>query len=157
MIERIPFGRTGRDGSRVIFGAAALGAMRQDRADAILELLMRFGINHIDTAASYGESELRVGAWMSRHRDRFFLATKTGERGHAGAKASIEASRRRLKVDCIDLMIPLSVGYDLDNGIMIVDIEINRFWLLATVSNVIVWFSVEFEADALEAFGNVVG
>jgi len=104
MIERIPFGRTGRDGSRVIFGAAALGAMRQDRADAILELLMRFGINHIDTAASYGESELRVGAWMSRHRDRFFLATKTGERGHAGAKASIEASRRRLKVDCIDLI-----------------------------------------------------
>ena len=104
MIERIPFGRTGHDGSRVIFGAAALGAMRQDRADAILELLMRFGINHIDTAASYGESELRVGAWMSRHRDRFFLATKTGERGHAGAKASIEASRRRLKVDCIDLI-----------------------------------------------------
>jgi len=104
MIERTPFGRTGHDSTRVVFGAAALGAMRQDRADAILDLLLEFGINHIDTAASYGDSELRVGAWMARHRDRFFLATKTGERSHAGAKASIEASRRRLDTDRIDLV-----------------------------------------------------
>jgi len=104
MIPRLPFGRTGHDSSRVIFGAAALGAMRQDRADRILELLLQFGIDHIDSAASYGDSELRVGAWMARHRDRFFLATKTGERSYAGAKASIEASRRRLEVDRIDLI-----------------------------------------------------
>jgi aryl-alcohol dehydrogenase-like predicted oxidoreductase len=104
MIERIPFGRTGHPSSRVIFGAAALGAMKQDRADRILELLLEFGIDHIDTAASYGDSELRVGAWMARHREQFFLATKTGERGYAGAKASIEASRRRLQVDRIDLI-----------------------------------------------------
>ena len=104
MIERIPFGRTGHDSSRVIFGAAALGAMRQDRADRILELLLQFGINHIDTAASYGDSELRVGAWMATHRDRFFLATKTTERSYAGAKASIESSRRRLDTDRIDLI-----------------------------------------------------
>ena len=104
MIPRIPFGRTGHDSSRVIFGAAALGAMRQDRADRILDLLLQFGVDHIDSAASYGDSELRVGAWMARHRDRFFLATKTAERSYAGAKASIEASRRRLDVDRIDLI-----------------------------------------------------
>src|SRR5262245_33452624 len=52
--ERIPFGRTGHDSTRVIFGAAALGAMRQDRADRVLELLLESGIDHIDTAASYG-------------------------------------------------------------------------------------------------------
>jgi aryl-alcohol dehydrogenase-like predicted oxidoreductase len=104
MIERIPFGRTGHDSSRVIFGAAALGAMKQDRADRILELLLEHGIDHIDTAASYGESELRVGVWMARHRDHFFLATKTAERSHAGAKSSIEASRRRLQADRIDLV-----------------------------------------------------
>jgi aryl-alcohol dehydrogenase-like predicted oxidoreductase len=104
MIERAPFGRTGHDSTRVIFGAAALGAMRQDRADRILDLLLESGIDHIDTAASYGDSELRVGAWMAQHRDRFFLATKTGERGYAGAKASIEASRRRLQADRLDLV-----------------------------------------------------
>ena len=104
MIERIPFGRTGRESSRVIFGAAALAAMRQERADQILDLLLAHGIDHIDTAAAYGDSELRVGAWMERHRDRFFLATKTGERTYAGAKASIERSRERLRVECLDLV-----------------------------------------------------
>jgi aryl-alcohol dehydrogenase-like predicted oxidoreductase len=104
VIAKIPFGRTGHDSSRVIFGAAALGGMKQDRADRILDLLLQSGINHIDTAASYGDSELRVGAWMTRHRERFFLATKTGERSYAGAKASLERSRQRLQTDRIDLI-----------------------------------------------------
>jgi aryl-alcohol dehydrogenase-like predicted oxidoreductase len=69
-VETLPFGRTGHRSTRVIFGAAALGAMRQEKADQVLERLLAAGINHIDTAASYGDSELRVGAWMERHRDR---------------------------------------------------------------------------------------
>jgi aryl-alcohol dehydrogenase-like predicted oxidoreductase len=104
MIQRLPFGRTGHDSTRIVFGAAALGAMRQERADRVLELLLASGVNHIDTAAAYGDSELRVGAWMPRHRDRFFLATKTGDRTYEGAKASVDRSRQRLQVDCIDLV-----------------------------------------------------
>jgi aryl-alcohol dehydrogenase-like predicted oxidoreductase len=103
-MERIPFGRTGHRSSRVIFGAAALGGMRQDRADAVLALLLEHGVNHIDTAAMYGDSELRVGAWMPRHRDAFFLATKTHERTAEGARASLERSRQRLASDVIDLI-----------------------------------------------------
>ena len=104
MIERIPFGRTGHDSTRILFGAAALGAMRQDRADQILELLLEFGVNHIDTAATYGDSELRIAPWMKRHRDHFFLASKTGERTYEGARASLERSLKRLEVDAIDLI-----------------------------------------------------
>jgi aryl-alcohol dehydrogenase-like predicted oxidoreductase len=103
-MERIPFGRTGHRSSRVIFGAAALGGMRQDKADAVLALLLEHGVNHIDTAAMYGDSELRVGAWMPRHRDAFFLATKTHERTAEGARASLERSRQRLASDVIDLI-----------------------------------------------------
>ena len=103
-MDRIPFGRTGHESSRVIFGAAALGSMRQEKADALLELLLEHGVNHIDTAAAYGDSELRVGAWMPRHRERFFLATKTGERTAAGARASLERSRERLRSDTLDLI-----------------------------------------------------
>ena len=103
-MERIPFGRTGHVSSRVIFGAAALGRMRQEKADALLELLLEHGVNHIDTAAAYGDSELRVGAWMPRHRERFFLATKTGERTAEGARASLERSRERLRSDQLDLI-----------------------------------------------------
>jgi aryl-alcohol dehydrogenase-like predicted oxidoreductase len=104
MIDRQPFGRTGHDSSRVIFGAAALGHMRQERADELLEVLLEHGVNHIDTAASYGDSELRVAPWMARHRDRFFLATKTGERTRDGARAELERSLERLGVDAVDLI-----------------------------------------------------
>jgi len=103
-MEHAPFGRTGHLSSRVIFGAAALGSMKQAKADAVLELLFEFGVNHLDTAAIYGDSELRIGPWMEQHRDRFFLATKTVERTAEGARASLERSRERLRSDQIDLI-----------------------------------------------------
>ena len=104
MIAKRPFGRTGHHSSRVIFGAAALGSMRQENADALLPLLLEHGINHLDTAASYGESELRLAPWLVDHRDDFFLATKTGERTGDGARAELERSLARLGVDHVDLV-----------------------------------------------------
>ena len=104
MIATAPFGRSGHDSSRVIFGAAAMGGMRQDRADELLGLLLEHGVNHIDTAAMYGESELRIGPWMAEHRGRFFLATKTGERTADGARAELERSLVRLQTDVVDLV-----------------------------------------------------
>lgn len=104
MIAHIPFGRTGHASSRLLFGAAALGAMRQDRADRLLEPLLEAGVNHIDTAASYGESELRLAPWLRAHPGRFFLATKTGERTAAGARESLHRSLERLGVDRVDLI-----------------------------------------------------
>lgn len=104
MIETSAFGRTGHQSTRVIFGAAALGAMNQAKADAVLQTLLEYGINHIDTAASYGESELRIGPWMREHRKRFFLATKTGDRTYSGARDSVHRSLERLRVDHVDLI-----------------------------------------------------
>ena len=104
MIERQPFGATGHESSRVIFGAAALWATPQGEADAALELLLAHGINHIDTAASYGDAELRLAPWMREHRGRFFLATKTGERSYAAAREEIRRSLDRLGVDQVDLI-----------------------------------------------------
>ncbi len=104
-IQRIPFGRTGHLSTRVIFGAAALGSVTQKEADATLDLLLKHGINHIDTAASYGESELRIGPWMKRGlRNQFFLATKTGERSYQKAYDSIRQSLEKMHVDKIDLI-----------------------------------------------------
>jgi len=104
MIAREPFGSTGHESSRTIFGAAALWAMKQERADRLLDLLFEYGVNHIDVAASYGDAELRVGAWMKRHRGEFFLATKTGERTYAAARDSIQRSLERLQTDHVDLL-----------------------------------------------------
>jgi aryl-alcohol dehydrogenase-like predicted oxidoreductase len=104
VIAQAPFGRTGHQSSRVIFGAAALGGMRQERADALLPVLLEAGVNHIDTAAMYGESELRLAPWLASNRDDFFLATKTGERTGERARAELERSLERLGVDSVDLI-----------------------------------------------------
>lgn len=104
MIDRMLFGRTGHDSSRVIFGAAALGGMRQESADRVLPLLLEHGINHLDTAAGYGDAELRMAPWLAAHPDTFFLATKTGERTGSGARAELERSLTRLGVDRVDLI-----------------------------------------------------
>jgi aryl-alcohol dehydrogenase-like predicted oxidoreductase len=104
MIATEPFGRTGHTSTRTIFGAAALGQVTQDDADRTLEVLLLYGVNHIDVAASYGEAELRIGPWMDRHRNDFFLATKTGEREYGAARDEIHRSLERLRVDSVDLI-----------------------------------------------------
>jgi predicted aldo/keto reductase-like oxidoreductase len=103
MIAKAPFGRTGHLSSRVIFGAAALGGVTQDEADRALETARRYGVNHIDTAASYGDAELRLGPWMARERGHWFLATKTGERDSKGARDELHRSLERLRTDRVDL------------------------------------------------------
>lgn len=104
MLPRAPFGSTGHTSTRLIFGAAALGAMSQARADATLELVRGAGIDHIDTAASYGESEDRLRPWLARHRHDVFLATKTGDRGGRAARESLERSLERMGVEHVDLV-----------------------------------------------------
>ncbi len=104
MIRKQSFGSTGHMSSVTLFGAAALGKVTQDVADEVLKLLLETGVNHIDTAASYGESELRIGPWMAEHRDKFFLATKTGERTYKEAKKEFNNSLKRLQVENVDLL-----------------------------------------------------
>jgi aryl-alcohol dehydrogenase-like predicted oxidoreductase len=103
-METKHFGNTGHNSTRVLFGAAALGGVTQAEADQTLEVLLKYGVNHIDTAASYGEAELRIGPWMKEHRGKFFLATKTGERSYDKAKAEIHRSLERMQTDHVDLL-----------------------------------------------------
>ena len=104
MIPVQPFGRTGHASTRIIFGAAAIGNVSQEDADQTMELIREHGINHIDTAASYGDAELRLGPWMETHREDFFLATKTGERTRSDAYNEIRRSLERLRTDHVDLI-----------------------------------------------------
>jgi len=104
MIEQRPFGRTGHLSTVTLFGAAALSRASQAEADRTLDVLLEYGVNHIDTAAGYGDSELRIGPWMARHRKHFFLATKTRSRTYKEARQDIHRSLERLRVDAVDLI-----------------------------------------------------
>ena len=103
MIPKQPFGRTSHLSTRAIFGAFALSRATQAEADRVLELLLKYGVNHIDVAASYGDAELRVGPWMPQHRQDFFLATKTEKRTYREAREELHRSLELLKTDYVDL------------------------------------------------------
>jgi aryl-alcohol dehydrogenase-like predicted oxidoreductase len=109
-VETRRLGRTGHLSSVLVYGAAALGEVTQDVADASVEEALAGGINHLDTAASYGEAELRLGALMPGIRDRVFLASKTGERDAEAAYRSVGTSLERLRTDRLDLLQLHAVG-----------------------------------------------
>ncbi len=102
-IATLPFGRTGHMSTRTLFGAAALGSVTQEEADRTLDVLLRYGVNHIDIAASYGDAERRIAPWMKNYRAEFFLATKTDSRTAKKAKEELQRSLERMRVDYVDL------------------------------------------------------
>jgi aryl-alcohol dehydrogenase-like predicted oxidoreductase len=103
-IETHPFGLTGHHSSRAIFGSFALKDADPDQAAKVLDLLYQYGVNHIDTAPSYGDAELRIGEWMAYHRKDFFLATKIDARSYPQAREQLQRSLNRLQVDSVDLL-----------------------------------------------------
>jgi aryl-alcohol dehydrogenase-like predicted oxidoreductase len=94
-----------------------------DEIGGLLELCHGLGVNLVDTAPAYGESEQRLGSFMNAHRDHIVLCTKCGEQYEGGRSlydfsasainASVENSLRRLRTDHIDLLLLHSNGEDL--------------------------------------------
>ncbi len=113
-MEHRRLGRLGRENSVLIFGGAALSEVSEEVADRAISLALEAGVDHFDTAADYGDSELHYGRWMPEIRDRIFLSTKTGEREKDAARRQIEASLERLRVDRVDL-IQLHAVNDLED------------------------------------------
>jgi predicted aldo/keto reductase-like oxidoreductase len=102
-MEKRRFGRTGHMSTIIIFGGFAVGLLSQREADEVVELLLDHGVNHIDVAPSYHDAELRLGPWLEKHRDRFFLGCKTQLRTKADAREELHRSLERLRVDSFDL------------------------------------------------------
>jgi aryl-alcohol dehydrogenase-like predicted oxidoreductase len=103
-IPTTPFGNTGHNSSRVIFGAAVLARASEGEAAETLAVAVEHGLNHVDTAASYGDAEIRLRPWLADHRNDVFLATKTGDRTAPAARESLLRSLERMGVDHVDLI-----------------------------------------------------
>jgi aryl-alcohol dehydrogenase-like predicted oxidoreductase len=117
-MEHRRLGRLDRENSVLIFGGAALAEATEEDSDAAIQRALDAGVDHFDTAADYGDSELQYGRWMPEIRDRIFLSTKTGLREKDAAKRQIQNSLERLRVDNVDLLQLHSVGdiEDLDRA-----------------------------------------
>ena len=111
-------GRLERENSVLILGGAALAEATEEDSDTAIQRALDAGVDHFDTAADYGESELQYGRWMPEIRDRIFLSTKTGLREKDAAKRQIHDSLERLRVDNVDLLQLHAVGdlEDLDRA-----------------------------------------
>ncbi|MDM5338632.1 aldo/keto reductase [Fictibacillus enclensis] len=109
MLKR-KIGRLGYEGSVVMFGAASLGSVTQEEADQSISYALNHGVNHFDTAADYGDAEVRLGPIISEVRNDIFLATKTGQRTKEKAKEEIYRSLERMRVDSVDLLQLHAVG-----------------------------------------------
>ena len=113
-METRRLGRVGHMSSVLLFGGASLSEVSEQDADRSIQEALDAGINHFDTAAGYGDSELHLGRWMPRIRDEIFLATKTGDRAAGDAYDSIRRSLERLRVESVDLIQLHAIG-DLDD------------------------------------------
>jgi aryl-alcohol dehydrogenase-like predicted oxidoreductase len=102
-MEKRRFGRTGHMSTLAIFGAAAFWEIEQKDADKVIEMVIEAGVNHIDVAPSYGQAEQRIGPWMPRERERFFLGCKTMQRTKKGAWDEMQRSLSLLQTDHFDL------------------------------------------------------
>jgi len=117
-MEHRRLGRLGQENSVLTFGGAALSETGEEDSDRAIQQALDAGVNHFDTAADYGDSELEYGRWMGEIRDRIFLSTKTGLREKDAARRQIEASLERLRVEDVDLLQLHAVGdlEDLDRA-----------------------------------------
>ena len=97
------FGRSGHMSTRTLFGAASLSHVTQQEADRTLEILLQYGVNHIDVASSYGDAELRIAPWLARYRSQFYVATKADARTAQEAKEELHRSLERMRIDYVDL------------------------------------------------------
>lgn len=105
------FGKSGYNVSSLGFGAMNLPGVPLEQAREALNYALDHGINYIDTAAAYRNSEEIIGECISHRRQEYFLATKTGARDYETAKAEIERSLVRMKTDHVDLLQIHYVNY----------------------------------------------
>ncbi|MGH8582818.1 MAG: aldo/keto reductase [Gammaproteobacteria bacterium] len=129
-------GNTGLSVSPIGLGTSKLGRntdvkyplrfdLPSDRQlEALLQSALDLGVNLIDTAPAYGDSEDRLGNVMAGQRGHWVLCTKCGERYEDGRSTydfsgpallrSVDASLRRLRTDHIDILLLHSDGRDVE-------------------------------------------
>ena len=123
-LPRATLGRTGLEVTRLGFGAMELAPFSSDvddaRAERVLHAVLDAGIRFIDTSPDYGESEQRIGRYLSGRRESFFIASKCGclvgrqPRREGGipeheftpenVRAGVEQSLKRLRIETLDLV-----------------------------------------------------
>jgi len=103
-MQKRALGKTGWDLTAISFGAIKLPLISQKESEILLNKAIDGGINFVDTADCYGDSEEKIGLALKGRRKEFYLSTKIDERDGIGVRNKLERCLRRLRTDCIDLV-----------------------------------------------------
>ena len=98
-------GKTGLEVGVIGFGGIKLPGIQRDAATEVLNKALDLGMNFVDTARGYGDSEEKIGEAISHRRSEFFISTKSGARTADQMKQDIERSLKNLKTDFIDVCL----------------------------------------------------
>lgn len=103
---------------------ASFALPSEQEVAALFESALKLGVNLIDTAPAYGDSEERLGIVVENHREEIVLCSKCGETYENGRSvhdfsaaaivSSVEASLSRLRTDHIDILLLHSDGRDVE-------------------------------------------
>ena len=102
-MKTVRLGKTGLEVSRIGIGGIAIQRPPLDEAIKVIRRALDLGVNFIDTAIGYGDSEERIGKAVAGRREHVFLATKGGADDKATTHEHIEQSLKRLETDYIDV------------------------------------------------------
>jgi aryl-alcohol dehydrogenase-like predicted oxidoreductase len=130
-MERRRLGKTGLEVTALGFGGGQVGLHKLSEADSerLLRGALDLGINVVDTAAVYGDSEEKIGRYLADRRGDFVVITKCGQRlaetepvawSPAMIRFSLERSLRRMRTDHVDVFLLHSCGEEeLQNDAML--------------------------------------
>ncbi len=116
-MQKRPFGHSELHVTPLGYGGAEIGLkdLEPSRVDELLHAVLDAGINVIDTAACYGDSEVKIGRAIADRRDEYVLITKCGhnKEDELSAEAwtgpivseSIDRSLQRLQTDRLDVVL----------------------------------------------------
>ena len=104
-MQKRALGNTGWEVSVIGFGAIKLLGISQKESEILLNKALDGGVNFVDTADCYGDSEQKIGLALEGRRKEFYLSTKIDERDGLGVRRKLERCLRRLRTEWIDLIL----------------------------------------------------
>lgn len=102
-MRKVTLGRSGLEVTAVGFGGIPIQRISDDEAERVVRRALDLGVNFIDTASGYTDSQVKIGRAIRGRRDGLVLASKSGSKDKAGMLADIDRSRREMGVDRVDL------------------------------------------------------
>ena len=97
-----PLGKTGLRVSVIGLGCAPMMCLSIEAGATLVRRAVELGLNYLDTARSYGETEVMIGQALQGERERVYISTKTGAKTRDAAWRSIQESLERLQSDYVD-------------------------------------------------------